>query len=93
MKRYSPSAVGDLHLRLNQRRTAGGDGDTGQDRAGVVGDRAVDAAAEILCRADAGRGQERHQARPSAIILLNFIRTLQAERIGKTYLGAAGQTG
>ena len=40
--------AGDLHLRLNQRRAGGRHGDAGQHGAGVVGDRAVDTAAEIL---------------------------------------------
>ena len=46
----TPSRAGDLHLRLDERRAGGGHGDAGQHRAGVVGDRAVDAAAEFLCR-------------------------------------------
>ena len=40
--------TGGRDLRLNQRRTGRGDGDARKDRAAVVGDDAIDAAAKFL---------------------------------------------
>ena len=54
--------AGDLHLRLNQRRAGGGDGDARQHRAGVVGDGAVDTAAEILCGGGGDHRDEQSEA-------------------------------
>ena len=47
-KPEGPVRADDLHLRLNERGTRRRDRDARQHGTGVVGDRAVDAAAEVL---------------------------------------------
>jgi hypothetical protein len=55
--------LGDLHLRLNQRRAGRRHGDARQYRAGVIGERAVDATPEILSHGRAACREHRDQHR------------------------------
>ena len=60
--------AGDLHLRLNQRGAGRRDGDARQHGAGVVGDGAVDTAAEFLCTGGIDPGEGQAQAEQQRLV-------------------------
>ena len=75
--------LGDLHLRLNQRRAGRSHRRAGQHRTGVVGQRPVDTASEILRhgRAAGREHRDKHQTPRNHFPHCVFLRTTSTKEI------------